>query len=178
MAELSTVARPYAEAVFEIARAGDMKAWSQALAEMAMVAADPQMQAAIGDPNIANDALYALFTGVLKSAQTEATRAFARTLVDNDRLALLPEIARQFEKLKNAHEGSAEALITSAYALDDTQVSSLVAALEQRFGVKLKPRVAVDPSLIGGVRVEVGDQVLDTSVRARLAEMRTALSAA
>jgi F-type H+-transporting ATPase subunit delta len=98
-------------------------------------------------------------------------------LVDNHRLPLLPEIATQFDALKNAHEGAADAQIVSAFPLEGQALDELVAALERKFKCKLKPTVAVDSSLIGGVRVTVGDEVLDTSVRARLARMQTALAA-
>jgi F-type H+-transporting ATPase subunit delta len=98
-------------------------------------------------------------------------------VVDNHRLPLLPEIAVQFEELKNAREGAADALIVSAFPLEGAQLNDLVASLERKFKRKLKPVVEVDPSLIGGVRVTVGDEVLDTSVRARLASMQTALTA-
>jgi F-type H+-transporting ATPase subunit delta len=98
-------------------------------------------------------------------------------LVENDRLLLLPDIAEQFAALRNRHDGTAQAEITSAFEMSDAQVQELVAALEQKFGLKLKPSVTVDPSLIGGVRVAVGDQVLDTSVQAQLARMRDQLAA-
>src|SRR6201999_2104178 len=97
-------------------------------------------------------------------------------LVDNHRLTLMPEIATQFEALKNAREGAADATIVSAFPLEGAQLNDLVANLERRFQRKLKPAVEVDPSLIGGVRVTVGDEVLDASVRARLASMQTALT--
>jgi F-type H+-transporting ATPase subunit delta len=98
-------------------------------------------------------------------------------LIDNHRLALLPEIAEQFGELKNAREGAANALIVSAFPLESAQLAELVAGLETKFKRKLKPTVDVDASLIGGVRVTVGDEVLDGSVRARLVSMQTALSA-
>lgn len=100
-----------------------------------------------------------------------------RMLVDNHRLTLMPEIAVQFDELKNSREGAADALIVSAFPLEGAQLTDLVANLERKFHCKLKPTVEVDKSLIGGVRVTVGDEVLDTSVRARLASMQTALSA-
>jgi F-type H+-transporting ATPase subunit delta len=98
-------------------------------------------------------------------------------LVDNNRILLLPQIAEQFEALKNKREGTALAQITSAFELTGEQVAELVSGLEKKFGLKLKPQVTVDPALIGGVRVLVGDQVLDTSVQAQLARMRDALVA-
>lgn len=100
-----------------------------------------------------------------------------KLLVENSRLTALPEIAEQFHALKNAREGSSDVEITSAFPLDASQTNELVAALERKFGRKLYAKVAVDPSLIGGVSVKVGDEVLDTSVRSRLAAMQAALTA-
>ena len=102
---------------------------------------------------------------------------FLELLIDNERLLLLPQIAEQFEILKHKHEGTALARITSAFPLEDAVVNELGASLEKKFGLKLKPEVTVDADLIGGVRVMVGDQVLDTSVQARLARMRDTLAA-
>ena len=100
-----------------------------------------------------------------------------RTVVDNGRLAALPEIAAQFQALVNASTGVSDATIQSAFAIDDAQLGDVVAALEKRFGRKLNARVEITPELIGGVRVVVGDEVLDTSVRARLEQMKAALTA-
>jgi F-type H+-transporting ATPase subunit delta len=98
-------------------------------------------------------------------------------LIDNKRLPALPEIAAQFRSLKNAGAGVSDAQIFSAFALDGQALSDTVAVLEQRFARKLSAKVTVDPELIGGIRVVVGDEVLDTSVKARLEQMKTALLA-
>ena len=100
-----------------------------------------------------------------------------RTVIDNGRLAALPEIAAQFQALVNASTGVSDATIQSAFAIDDAQLGDVVAALEKRFGRKLNARVEITPELIGGVRVVVGDEVLDTSVKARLEQMKVALTA-
>jgi F-type H+-transporting ATPase subunit delta len=97
-------------------------------------------------------------------------------LIENGRLATLPEIRELYEELKNAREGVVEALITSAYPLDSGQLSTLVAELEQRFKRKVRPQVNVDAALIGGVRMQVGDEVIDGSVRGKLAAMAVALT--
>lgn len=176
MAELSTIARPYAEAAFRIAKSGDLEAWNALLAEMAAVAAAPEMQALMHDPNVAPDRLYGVFSGVLKSPLPQEGQNFLRLLIENDRVATLPEIAGQFAALKNKLEGSAEALIVSAFPLSDAQAAELLAGLARKFGgLKLKSRVSVDPSLIGGVRVTVGDEVFDTSISAQLERMRVTL---
>lgn len=177
MAELSTVARPYAEALFAVARKGDLSRWTALVADLAAVASDAQMQAAIGDPLIGDAALFDLYAGVLGQTLPAEAQNFVRTLIANGRLALMPEIARQFRALKNANDGVADAQIASAFPMPDAQVATLVAALEKKFGIRLHAKVAVDPTLIGGVRVTVGDEVLDTTVRSRLEQMRAALTA-
>ena len=179
MAEISTIARPYAEAAFRIAKSGDLNAWNALIAEMGAVADRPEMRALVLDPNVSGDKLYGVFAGVLKSPLTSEGQNFLRLLVENDRVAALPEIASQFAALKNKLEGSAEAEITTAFPMSDAQVNELVGGLAKKFGgLKLKSRVHVDASLIGGVRVVVGDEVFDTSIKAQLERMRISLMAA
>jgi F-type H+-transporting ATPase subunit delta len=180
MAELSTVARPYAEALFGAAlddKKTSLAGWSELLGGMAQVAAHPDVREALADPRLGDTQRVQVFSGLLKGELPQFARNFIELLVANDRLLLLPLIAGQFEALKNRHEGTAQAEITSAFELTEAQVNDLVAGLEKKFGLKLKPHVAIDPSLIGGVRVAVGDQVLDTSVQAQLARMRDKLAA-
>jgi F-type H+-transporting ATPase subunit delta len=177
MAELATVARPYAEALFRVAKAGNLPAWAELISEMANVAAHPDVQALSRNPNISGKQVADIFLELLKLPLNDEARNFINLLVDNHRVTLLPEIAVQFHVLKNAQEGAADAEITSAFALSDAQVTELIATLEKRFSRKLNPAVKVDSSLIGGVRVVVGDEVLDTSVRAKLQQMQVALAA-
>jgi F-type H+-transporting ATPase subunit delta len=177
MAEISTIARPYAEALYRVAGGGDLAAWATLVSRMADVAGNPDMQAVISNPKLAPEQVYEVFAGVLGVPLKGASENFIKTLIDNGRLAVLPEIAAQFHALKNAGEGTADAAIYSAFPMTDAQVRELIATLEKKFGVKLTPSVIVDPSLIGGVRVVVNDEVLDTSIRTRLEQMRVALTA-
>jgi F-type H+-transporting ATPase subunit delta len=180
MAEFSTVARPYAEALFAAARADKSlgaEAWLDLVDELAQIASNPDVHEVMSDPRLSDDQRAKVFASVAKSKLPPEATNFIQLLAENDRLALLPEIARQFAGLKNASEGTAQADITSAFALSEAQVKDLIVALEKKFGLKLKPNVVIDPSLIGGVRVAVGDQVLDTSVQAQLAHMRDTLAA-
>jgi F-type H+-transporting ATPase subunit delta len=179
MAELATIARPYAEALFGVAEAGDIAAWSTLVQELAQVARLPEVLSVATNPKVSRAQVSDLMLAAVKSPLKDNAPAknFVQMLVDNHRLPLLPEIATQFEELKNAREGAADVLIVSAFPLDSEPLNDLVASLERKFKRKLKPTVEVDPSLIGGVRVTVGDEVLDTSVRARLASMQTALTA-
>lgn len=179
MAELSTIARPYAEALFSAARgAGSLDAWLTCSDELAALVRHPQVAEVVADPKLGGAQVLDLLAGLLKSPLPAEGRNFLQMLVDNDRLAALPEIARQFRALKNASEGVADCLIESAFPMPDAEVADLVAALSRKFGLKLKPEVRVDASLIGGVRVAVGDHVLDSSVKTRLSQMQAALTVA
>jgi F-type H+-transporting ATPase subunit delta len=177
MAELATVARPYAEALFRVAKQGNMAAWSELVSELAQVGANPDVQAFAANPNVTDTDMAATLVSLVKSPMTPEANNFIQMLVENGRISLLPEIGEQFQVLKNADAGAADAEITSAFEMSDAQVAQLVALLEKKFGRKLNPTVSVDQALIGGVRVVVGDEVLDTSVRAKLQQMHVALAA-
>ena len=177
MAELATIARPYAEALFRVAKAGSLSAWSDLVSEMAQAAAHPDVKAIAQNPALTDAQIASTFASVLKTPLSVEAQNFISALVGNGRLTLLPEIATQFHTLKNAQEGAADADITSAFELSDAQLKDVVATLEKKFGRKLTPTVKVDNALIGGVRVVVGDEVFDTSVRAKLQQLHVALAA-
>jgi F-type H+-transporting ATPase subunit delta len=175
MAENTTIARPYAEAAFQFADTGDaLGKWSEMLARMAAVAADADMRAAIGNPRVTTEQLYGLFASLCGDLDV-AAQNFVRVLIENGRLALLPEVRDGYEELKNEREGVVDAQVTTAFPLDDSQLDGLVAELERRFKRKVSPHVTVDRELLGGIRVQVGDEVIDSSVRGKLAAMATAL---
>ncbi|MBO9536396.1 F0F1 ATP synthase subunit delta [Herbaspirillum sp.] len=177
MAELATIARPYAEALFRVAKAGSLAAWSDLVSEMAQVAAHPEIKALAQNPSVSHAKLAEVFAAAVKTPLSVEAQNFVKTLADNGRLTLLPQIAEQFHELKNAQEGSADAHIVSAFEMSDAQVKDVISTLEKKFGRKLNPSVKVDGSLIGGVRVVVGDEVFDTSVRAKLQQLHAALAA-
>ena len=175
MAENVTLARPYAEAAFQLARASSaLGPWQQALDRMAAVAADAQMLECISNPRLLSSQVSHLFLDVAGSLSAEQQN-FVRLLVDNERLQVLPEIRDLYVELKNGQEGVKEADIASAFPLDDATLKNLVAELEARFQCRIQATVSLDPELIGGVRIAVGDQVIDASVRGKLAAMATAL---
>lgn len=177
MAELSTVARPYADALAQVAReAGAWDAWSETLGLMAAVCADPQVDALIRDPAVPDARVIALVQGVLDGRAVADASNLLHILAENDRLTLLPTIAAQFETARAAAAGTLEAHIVSAYSLDDAQVAALCARLEARYQRRVMATHAVDASLIGGVIIQVGDEVMDASVRGKLADMRVALT--
>jgi len=174
MAELATIARPYAEALFKTSGAdlGGTSAW---LDELAAIASNVQLQQYAGNPGVTSAQTFDVMTGVAKTALPEAAKNFLKAVIDNGRISVLPEIASQFRSLKNAKSGSSDAVVFSAFALDAPALADLSATLEKRFGKKLNIKVELEPDLIGGVRVVVGDEVLDTSVKARLEQMKVAL---
>ena len=178
MAEPSTIARPYAEAAFRLADAqGKLADWSAALANLAAVAADARVQAAIGDPNLSAAKVAGLFISILSGKLTGETENFVRVLAENGRLGVLGEIRAQYEALKNEREGMVEVEVHTAFEMDAAQVADLVARIEKKTGRKVKARVSVDKALIGGVKVVIGDKVIDGSARAQLAALETALKA-
>lgn len=177
MAEIATIARPYAEALFQASGSGaaDTAAW---LDELASVAADEQLRQYADNPRTTPEQVFTLVSGVIKTSLPAMAQNFLRTVIDNGRLAALPEIADQFRALKNAQQGAFDATVYSAFAIDNAALADLSGVLEKRFARKLNLQVELQPELIGGIRVVVGDEVLDTSIKARLEHMKTALTAA
>jgi F-type H+-transporting ATPase subunit delta len=176
MAELATIARPYAEALFK-ATAADLAGTAVWVEELAVIAGNPQLQQFAENPNATAQQVFDVIAGVAKAPLNDAAKNFLRTVIDNGRLSVLPEIAAQFRTLKNAQSGSSDAVVYSAFAIDGAALADVKATLEKRFGRKLNVSVELQPELIGGIRVVVGDEVLDTSVKARLEQMKVALTA-
>ena len=176
MAEIATIARPYAEALFK-ATASDLDGTAGWVDELAAIAANPQLLQFADNPQVEVDQVFEVVAGVAKSVLPDAAKNFLRMVIENGRLAALPEIATQFRALKNARSGSSDATVFSAFAIDADALATVSSALEKRFGRKLNLTVALQPELIGGIRVVVGDEVLDTSIKARLEHMKLALTA-
>lgn len=178
MAELTTIARPYAEAAFRIARDADaLPVWSQMLRFVSGVVADPRMAAALDNPKLTAGDKEALLLSVCGGKLDPLGRNFIRVLVEADRYTVLAQIAALFDALKDDAEGVAKARVDSAFALTDVQMAELTAALEKHFGKKIEATVNVDPALIGGARITVGDTVIDGTVEAQLSAMATRLRA-
>lgn len=176
MAENVTIARPYAEAAFQLARSENtLAAWADALERMVAVAIHPDMRACIDNPRLLAKQVASLFLGVVGEGLSASQQNFVHVLVENDRLNVLPEVRDLFVSLKNEQEGSKQALIASAFPIEAAAQQQLVADLERRFACKIQASVNIDPELIGGVCITVGDQVIDASVRGKLAAMATAL---
>lgn len=176
MAEEITVARPYAEAVFQLAEAGNaLDRWSETLGFVAAVAADPLMGKIIGNPKLTLAEQERAFFAVSESRLDEQGKNLMRLLLENRRLLLLPAIAALFEGFKAAHGGTLEAEIASAFPLSELEVKDIVERLVAKYKRQVQASVTVDPELIGGVRIAVGDVVIDASVRGQLQKMAFAL---
>lgn len=177
MAEARTVARPYAEAVFKLAKAkGELAAWSDMLQLAATVASDHNIRALIGDPKVPPKRLGELVLEICGAGLSDEGRNFILLLAENGRIDILPDVGELFEQLRTQYEGVLDAKIISAFPLSDAQLKQLVADLEDKFKRKIEPEVRVDRELIGGVKVEIGDEVLDASVRGKLEAMAIALT--
>ena len=176
MAELATIARPYADALFNAARA-DLNTASTWVDELAAIASDAGLQQFAANPKTTAEQVFGVITGITKTPLNDQAKNFLRTVIENDRLSVLPEIAAQFRALKNAQSGSSDAVVYSAFPVEGAALADVSAMLEKRFGRKLNVSVELAPELIGGVRVVVGDEVLDASIKARLEQMKVALTA-
>lgn len=178
MAELATIARPYAEALFKASSNGaDLNSTVAWVEELAAIAADPQLRQLADSPKVTVEQVLDVITGVARSALPDAARNFLRVIIENGRLDALPEVAVQFRGIVNRLNNSSDAIVYSAFPVEEAALNDISAALQKRFGRKLNLSVKIDASLIGGVRVVVGDEVLDTSVKARLEQMKAALTA-
>jgi len=176
--ERATLARPYAEAIAKLAGEGNSwSLWSERLALLAMVASDAQVQNLATNPAVPGGRVSEIILAVCGEKLGAEGGNLTRLLVENKRLALLPEIVNLFEALKSEQEGELTAHIASAFALAPEQMASLVARLETKFGRKVTATQSVDNELIGGVVIQVGDEVMDASVRGGLEALAVTLKA-
>ena len=181
MAEISTIARPYAEALLKAVKDSKEEGLAQKLIPVLdtidEIVADPKLKELASDPYLSSDQIYELIRGMLDKAVPQEAENLLKLVIQNGRIEALPQITAQYRELLNHENKEADVTIETAFPLSDDQVADLIKALDKKFpGIKLLPKVVVDKDLIGGVRVIVGDKVLDGTVKARLAEMQSALT--
>ncbi len=177
MAESLTIARPYAEAVFKLAReAGSLPSWSDALERLATVAGNDTARELLGNPRLTTVQVAELVADASGQLNPEQIN-FVRVLSENERLEVLPEIAQHYEALRSRHENVVDAQVVSAFPMSDAQVADIVGTLQAKYGRAVKVTVSVDADLIGGISVQVGDEVMDASVRGKLAQLASVLKA-
>jgi len=176
MAEAITVARPYAEAVFKLAIAEkSLTQWSKILKLAAEISENERIKLLIGNPLVSVRQLSDLILEIGGRKFTQEARNLITLMIENKRVLVLPQVSQLFEQWKAQHEGALEAQVTSAFELESDQLSKLISELEQKFKRKIDAKVTVDSDLIGGIKVEIGDEVLDASVRGKLEAMAIAL---
>ncbi|MGD8483410.1 MAG: F0F1 ATP synthase subunit delta [Thioalkalispiraceae bacterium] len=176
MAEKSTIARPYAQAAFDIAKEkGDLKGWSEMLQLLAVVASDALMQDMISNPAIETSKVIDVMVGVAGDNLNDAGKNFLNVLAENKRLNVLPEIAELYEQHRAEAEKTVEAEITSAFPLSDAQKQQLIEALKNRLGREISLVSKTDENIIGGAIVRAGDLVIDGSVSSQLDKLGNSL---
>jgi len=177
MSEAITIARPYAQAAFDFAKQkGELKAWSELLTNAATAIGDTQVAALIVNPQLTTSQLRELMQALVGDAAGQPGQNFIHLLTEEHRLTVLPEIAEQFELLRAEEEKSVDVEVRSAFALNEAHQQKIVAALKERLGREIRLHCEVDEALVGGAVIRAGDQVIDGSVRTRLAEMSSALA--
>jgi len=177
MAEKTTIARPYAEAVFELAQQRkELPRWSDMLQLAAAVAADARMSALVGNPNVGKDQLTKLFLGVCGDKLSNEGQNLIRVLVENDRLDVLTEIAALYESYRADAERTVEAQVISAFPMDETQKQRIIAMLKKRLGREVTLSCETNKGLLGGAIIRAGDLVIDGSVTAQLNKLQVALA--
>ena len=172
MAELNTIARPYAVALFRLAKeSGTLQQWSALLAKLQLIAQDPQVKEVVANPQFSSEKIQSFVLDLLGEEKNEVVENFLAEVLANRRFVVLPEIGQMYEALKAASENQIDAKIESAFALSDAQLADLVEVLSQQFQGQVKAEVSVNDALIGGVKITLGDLVVDASVQGKLAAL-------
>ena len=176
MSEAVTVARPYAEAVYKLGISNsNLNSWSEMLKLAVTIAEDNYVKLLIGNPAVSANQLSEIFLDIGRNKFDSEARNLIITLSANKRISILPQICQLFEQLKAQYEGILEAKIVSAFALEGKQLNKLIKDLEQKFKHKIEAKISIDPEFIGGVKVEIGDEVFDASVRGKLEALAVAI---
>lgn len=177
MSELTTAARPYARAAFDIANShGEQQQWTEMLSFMAAIAHDPTMSAVLDSPGLSQAQSAEMFIKVCEDKVDQRAKNFIKLLAENDRITLLPEIAALYEHYRAEAEGSIEAEVISATEASEAQLAKIAAALKARLGKEVRVTSKVDPTLIGGAVIRAGDMVIDGSLSGRLTKLSTSIA--
>lgn len=172
MSEIATLARPYAEAVFKTAKASDSaEKWSEMLEFIAVVVQDPDIAGAAENPKIEQQKFVDLLLDICQENINEQGINFLKLLVQNHRLSLVPQIAELYERYRAEDEGYIDVDVKSAYAMSKSEQNTLAQSLKARFNKDVNISVTIDKSLIGGILIRAGDQVIDGSLKGRLQQL-------
>jgi len=177
MAELMTIARPYAEAVFELAKAENtLNDWSETLQNLATITATEEMQGLLQNPNVSQADKVQVYVDVLGKALNEQVKNLLEVLAENHRLITLPFVSEIFDELKAAEDKRIQATVYTAFEPTKEQQEKLKAALNKKYDAEVDIAYEVDSSLIGGIKIKVGDWVMDGSATAQLKELGAAIT--
>ncbi len=177
MAEESTLARPYAQAAFDLAKKkNNLKDWSKMLEAIAAVVDNSDMRFAMGDPRLGKSRLADIVIDVCGDKLDEHGKNFIKLVIENGRLAIVPEIATLFTELRADEEATVKAEVTSAFALSKEQKNMIAEALERKLGLKVSVTSKTDKSLLGGAVIRAGDLVIDGSAIAQLDKLANAMA--
>lgn len=172
MLEKTTIARPYAQAVFEQAREeGDLDSWSELLNLLGNIVSEPLMKTIIDNPNVGDEVLFGIFEDICGNILTDTGKNFIRILIDAGRLPVLPEIYELYHEMWAEHAGIAEVEVVSAYPLSEDQASAISEVMARRLGKEIEIKTLIDSSLIGGAIIRAGDSAIDASIRGRLNQL-------
>lgn len=167
--EISSIARPYAEAVFDLASENDnLELWSEMMEFLSVVVADGDMSSLIGNPSVDSARLTDILLDIAGGRINEQCQNLVKLLVRNKRIPIIPEIAVQFEALKNQKEGAIDVVITSAFEMKPAQEQIIADALKKKFNREVNISNKTDPNLIGGIHIKAGDTVIDGSIKGQL----------
>ena len=172
MLEKTTIARPYAQAVFELAEeTSSIGEWSDALSLLGKITGDEQMRLLVNNPKVSHEQLQDLVIGIGGDAFSQAFRNFVKVLVSASRLQYAPQVAELFAAMRDDAEGTIDVEVSAAFELDQTQQDNIARGISERLGKKVKISSKIDESLIGGAVIRAGDSVIDASLRGRLNEL-------
>ncbi len=176
MAEVSTIARPYALAAFKQAKEEEkLGEWSEMIETLVLIVSDSSMKGLIANPSVKRDQLADLIIDVGGKSLSDTGRNFVRVLAEKNRLKYLPEARRIFEQERAESEGRSRVEVTSAFELSDDQMKKITSAMSKRLGTEVDLSVRVDDALIGGVVIRAGDLVIDASLRGRMSRLANTL---
>ncbi len=177
MSEQSTTARPYARAVFELAKeTSSLPQWSDDLFLLASVSADKRVSVLLINPSFTREKKADMLISICKGKVSEQTENLVKLMAENNRLALLPEVLVLYEQLKSEDEGTVDAELISAFEVTDAQKKAIQASLKKRFGQEVNLDISIDKDLIGGAIIKAGDLVIDGSISTRLDRLGSQMS--
>ena len=166
-----TQARPYAQAIFE-----HSEEWTEDLRQVVTVIKQPSVTELIDSPKLAYKEKAEIFIGLFKGEIQKKTTNFLRVLGEAKRLSLLPDILSEYQKLVAKKNKLNDVLITSAFELSEAKLEQIEGLLKERYGKNLSTRVEINKSLIGGLTIKSGDEVIDLSTKGKLLKLKKQIS--